>query len=521
MNIIGFQSGHDVSYSVLNEGVPVICEEMERITRKKMQRGDGLQFFFSRNSGEFLSDSSFSFGNLKGRRGRVFHDRTAERQMNKVLSENGGKFYEFGHHLSHAANAFFTSDFEKALVVTMDAGGWEDDSMRASFTVSQGIKNKIWRLETFSVKDLDLGGAWHKLTKEVFGLSVGYPKGDQAGTVMAMATMGSPKYMDMFPITPERVEKLKAIASVSESDKFDVAASLQLWTEETFLNIAKQYFPYHENVCLSGGVSLNCVMTGKIKNWFPNIKNIFCDPIPYDGGLSLGSARYLWHDVLENPRIYNSVKNSSPYLGKSYPEVSVISACRDSKIQYKYVTDDDVLKELDNQKIVAVFGGRSEIGRRALGNRSILVDPRNSSMKQKINENVKHRQWFRPFAPSILEERVKDWFEDEYLSPYMSFALKFKESVKDKVPAVVHYDGTGRLQTVNKSMNPWYYEFISKWEKVSGVPILLNTSFNDTEPIVETPEDAIHCFLNTKIDYLYFFDYGILVEKNNDYIDSV
>jgi len=178
------------------------------------------------------------------------------------------------------------------------------------------------------------------------------------------------------------------------------------------------------------------------------------------------------------------------------------------------INDKEIIELLCNQNIICVFGGSSESGRRALGNRSILADPRNNNMKDIINEKVKHRQWFRPFAPSILREEVKNWFEKDIDSPYMSFVLKFKEEVRDKVPAVVHFDGSGRLQTVTKNDNKWYYNFISKFKDKTGVPILLNTSFNDREPIVETPEDAIKCFKGTDIDYLYFYDYNILVSKN-------
>ena len=168
-----------------------------------------------------------------------------------------------------------------------------------------------------------------------------------------------------------------------------------------------------------------------------------------------------------------------------------------------------------NQNIISVFGGPSESGRRALGNRSILADPRKKEMKDIINEKVKHRQWFRPFAPSILREEVSNWFEHDIDSPYMSFAIKFKEEVRNKAQAVVHFDGTGRLQTVTENDNKWYYDFIKSFHIKTGVPILLNTSFNDREPIVETPLDAIKCFKNTEIDYLYFYDYNILVKKSN------
>ena len=168
------------------------------------------------------------------------------------------------------------------------------------------------------------------------------------------------------------------------------------------------------------------------------------------------------------------------------------------------------------KKLSLFFGEGSESGRRALGNRSIICDPRSQKMKDMINEKVKHRQWFRPFAPSILREHVKDWFTKDVDSPYMTTVLDWKEEVKDKVPAVVHLNGTARLQTVTENDNKWYYNFIKKFYDRTGVPVLLNTSFNDREPIVETPEHAINCFMGTNIDYLYFRDFGILVCKKED-----
>ena len=185
-------------------------------------------------------------------------------------------------------------------------------------------------------------------------------------------------------------------------------------------------------------------------------------------------------------------------------------------LRYSEATDDDVIELLSkDNNVISVFGGGSESGRRALGNRSILADPRSPKMKDIINEKVKHRQWFRPFAPSIIREEVKNWFDRDIDSPYMSFVLNWKEDMKDKVPAVVHLDGTARLQTITENDNKWYYNFISKFKEKTDVPILLNTSFNDREPIVETPEHAINCFLGTDIDYLYFYDYGFLVKKRS------
>ena len=178
----------------------------------------------------------------------------------------------------------------------------------------------------------------------------------------------------------------------------------------------------------------------------------------------------------------------------------------------------NVVNLLNEQNIISIFNEGSESGRRALGNRSIIADPRSDKMKDIINEKVKHRQWFRPFAPSILREEVGKWFMYDVDSPYMNLVMPFREEMKNKVPAVVHFDGTARLQTVTENDNNWYYNFIKKWFKVSGVPIVLNTSFNDREPIVETPEHAVNCFLGTDIDYLYFYDENILVEKYEDNI---
>ena len=203
-------------------------------------------------------------------------------------------------------------------------------------------------------------------------------------------------------------------------------------------------------------------------------------------------------------------------MGKSYDEddIKIALKVREGEVVFGDASDEfviDLLTEDDN--VISVYGGGSESGRRALGNRSILADPRSLKMKDIINDKVKHRQWFRPFAPSILREEVSNWFVHDVDSPYMSIALKFKDGMAEKVPAVTHNDGTARLQSVDEEDNKWYHNFIKKFDERTGVPIVLNTSFNDREPIVETPEHALNCFLRTNIDYLYFRDYGLLVRK--------
>tara|TARA_Y100001938_G_scaffold133942_1_gene193864 strand:- start:1129 stop:1884 length:756 start_codon:yes stop_codon:yes gene_type:complete len=249
-------------------------------------------------------------------------------------------------------------------------------------------------------------------------------------------------------------------------------------------------------------------------DWYPQIENIYVCPVPYDAGLAIGAAQYVYHHELGQPRVHWH-NNATPYLGRKYSRQEILNAIKGSGLHCEDSFSSDsaakLLSEEDN--IISVFAGGSESGRRALGNRSILADPRSPKMKDIINEKVKHRQWFRPFAPSILREEVSNWFEKDIDCPYMTAVIKFKDSVKDKVPAVVHLDGTGRLQTVTEKDNPWYYNFIKKFKEYSGVPIVLNTSFNDREPIVETPEHAIACFSQTDIDYLYFADEELLVKK--------
>tara|TARA_B100000902_G_scaffold396460_1_gene457517 strand:+ start:1075 stop:2715 length:1641 start_codon:yes stop_codon:yes gene_type:complete len=544
MKILGFQPGHDVSYCILDNGVPTIHEELERFIREKEPLGDGLEMAFERLPESELNDMKY-FVNGCPRARKTYPDILAkkepERKMKELIEKNGGKYFIVGHHQSHAANAFFSSNFDEALVITIDGSGtdkvnWEDvekeygetETFSTAFTFWRGKGLDIEPIKRIPMEELTIGSPWRVYTGKLFGLSSGHPHGLAAGTVMAMAAPGNPEkywkdFYDAFkaggggpsPATHRNVEKYKPIVERSEQDAFDVAAGLQKATEvicrEIMTPIIEQYNPKH--ICMSGGVVLNSVMVGKMYDWFPNVEQIYICPVPYDGGLSIGGAQFIYHQVFRNPRVkWND--NSSPYLGGTYDSEEIMEVLSDNEnLKYRFVDDLDVIDLLTKEKIVSVFGGGSESGRRALGNRSILCDPTSPDMKDIINEKVKHRQWFRPFAPSILREEVNKWFEYDVDSPYMTTVLEWKDEVKDKVPAVVHLNGTARLQTVTENDNEWYYNFIKKFGDKTGVPILLNTSFNDREPIVETPEHAVNCYMGTDIDYLYFYNYGILVEK--------
>ena len=514
MKILGFSSGsHDSSYCIMEDGVVIIHEELERITRIKECDGDPLKFFEDRggNLEDFHYIVTFPHGDKK------YYPPTMDK-VQSLAKQGKVNFLMVGHHQSHAANAFHSSPFEDAIVITIDGGGWDFDpnnpsNMFASnFSFWVANKNTLTPI-SFS-NSFNLGWAWSTLTKEVFNMSGGGPPyGCQAGTVMAMAAFGdSSKYYDSLKDVFWNHDYSK-FKELTDQDQFDFASALQKHTEEFFFNIIEKCLSVYQtkNICISGGVALNCVMCGKIFDRFRGC-NIYIPPVPYDSGLAIGCCQFVWHNILGNKNMRHAI-NSSPYIGNQYGELSVTDAIRTHDCVSQHITDDGVISMLNEGKIIAVYGGKSESGRRALGNRSILADPRPLDMKDKINEKVKHRKWFRPFAPSILREKVVDWFKHDIDSPYMSFAIQFKYGMGDKVPAVNHKDNTARLQTVSREDNEWYHSFISKWEKISGVPILLNTSFNDREPIVETPYDAIACFKKTDIDYLYFREFGLLVSK--------
>jgi len=549
--ITGLWSGHDCAYCTLDtSGQPIIHAELERYNREKSPLGDVVSFMNERTPEYFLNTKYFGAPYPVK---KLENYKDSMEKIESQISKAGGRLFYFPHHYCHAANAFYSSNFGEALVITLDGGGVENEAAgETCCTIWHGIGNQLSPLKTFTPAEINIGGVWSRITRYVFDLQNGWPRGGQEGTVMAMAALGDPKkYYDDFikmltvdklaagfkppgqpngarlpgkdPVHPY-LEKWAKIANASEQEKYNLAASLQLATEaliQTIIRHGIQAIGNRKiNVCLSGGVTLNSVAMGKIKPWFPHVNDIYIPPVPYDAGLAIGAAQIIYHGVLCRPRVvWNN--NFPSYMGEVWSDSDVNEAIAslaedNEKVKISSCDDDKAIQYLLDQKIIAIFNDKSESGRRALGNRSILADPRSIKMKEEINNKVKHRQWFRPFAPTILKECASDWFDNYLESPYMQFVLPFKEGKKDLVPAVVHFDGTARLQTIDEEHNPWYYGFIKKWEKVSGVPILLNTSFNDREPICENPSHAINCFLGTNIDCLYFpGQKKILVKENS------
>ena len=553
MNLLGFYSHKESSAAIVVDNVLLAHIELERYHRIKEAPGPSVEYavkYALPALGLELKDIDCFATVYRSSYYGVYGD------QQYVPRE---KLRYFGHHEAHCADAFFSSDFSDALIISLDGGGWESDKLYAGATVYYGRDGNIFPVRIFASTEHLPGSAWGRATRYVFRESVGPPLGHKAGTLMAMAAFGDgkqfhQKFYDALTCKLEEAtwcppghlafkeqienssivealdltknephpywDEFTKLADESDAARFDLAAGLQSATEQYIrefianaVRLAADQGFKSNNICITGGTALNSVAMGKVKEWFPNL-NLYIPPIPYDAGLCIGVC-YLSSLALSPERKAPIFKKpTTPFFGIPY------SAAREKhallhyqdKVQVKRSSLEEVASSLYQDKIVAVFHGESESGRRALGHRSILANPCSPNMKQMINDKVKHRQWFRPFAPAILHEYGPQWFENYQFSPTMSLCLAFKEEKRASVPAVVHKDGTGRLQSVTEE-NDFLYELLQKFNKLSGVPVLLNTSFNDREPIVETPEHAIACFLKTDIDYLYFSEAKLLVEK--------
>jgi carbamoyltransferase len=293
-----------------------------------------------------------------------------------------------------------------------------------------------------------------------------------------------------------------------------LAASLQARLEEVYLGMLRKLAKASglKSICLAGGVAFNCVANGKIFEATP-FEQVYVQPAAGDAGLAVGAAYYVWHQKLGKPR---SFVMGHAYWGPEYSEGEIRGTMEASGIADKgYLVEELSQQELARRaaaivadgKILGWFQGRAEWGPRALGNRSIVADPRRADMKDILNRRIKHREIFRPFAPSILAEATGEWFEHSHPSPFMTLAYAVRPEKRALIPAPTHVDGTGRLQTVTKEANPRYHALISAFRDLTGVPVVLNTSFNDNEPIVCRPEEAIDCFLRTKMDALVLGDF--------------
>tara|TARA_B110000858_G_scaffold197389_1_gene258852 strand:+ start:1660 stop:3495 length:1836 start_codon:yes stop_codon:yes gene_type:complete len=465
------------------------------------------------------------------------------------------KIFFSEHHLSHAASAFYASPYEKAVIITLDGvGEW------ASSSIAIGNKNKIEIKKEIHFPN-SLG-----LFYSAFTYYIGFRVNSGEYKLMGLAPYGKPIYKNIimdniidikddgsFRLDQSYFNYATGLTMVSNNfiklfgkkvrrpdidnlSQFhmDIAASVQAVTEEIIIKItrfaSKEYGL--QNLCLAGGVALNCVANGKILK-DKKFKNIWIQPASGDAGGSVGAALAYWHNALDKPRDINDqdlMKGS--FLGPKFIDVEIEDDLNDLAAIYKKLDYVDMIrltaKAISEEKAIGWFQGRMEFGPRALGGRSILGDPRSSKTQKNLNLKVKYRESFRPFGPSILENKASEWFDINVKSPYMLLVAELNEKLKIKmtekqknlfgieklnvrkseIPAVTHVDYSARLQTVSENYNKPYFDLITEFERITGCPILVNTSFNIRgEPIVCDPKDAFKCFMGTELDILVIGNY--------------
>jgi len=474
------------------------------------------------------------------------------------------KIYFSEHHLSHAASAFYPSPFKDSVILTLDGvGEW------ATTTVAMGIDNKIDMIKEIHFPH-SLG-----LLYSAFTYYAGFKVNSGEYKLMGLAPYGEPKFKNIIlkelvdvkddgsfrlnmkyfnyatglTMTNEKFSNLFG-EKVRDPEKelltqfhMDIAASIQAVTEYIVLKLTTflSKETKSKNLCMAGGVALNCVANGKIiKNGI--FKNLWIQPAAGDAGGSLGAALAFWHQELGNKRNPSLTHDemSGSYLGPSFDNSQTENSLKSLGASYEKRSDEDLIsliaKEINNGKIVGWFQGRMEFGPRALGARSIIADARSEKMQKELNLKIKFRESFRPFAPSILREDLNNWFELNCDSPYMSFVSDVKKNIcismkenekklfgidqlnvkRSLIPAVTHVDYSARIQTVHKETNPKYYKLLKKFKEITNCPILLNTSFNVRgEPIVCSIEDAYRCFMGTNLDILVCENF-VLYKKNQN-----
>ena len=498
-------------------------------------------------------------------RDKLFQKNLIFNELKKIdknfSSLNKIKFSE--HHLSHAASAFFPSPFEEACILTLDGvGEW------ATTTIGIGKKNKIKILEEIHFPH-SLG-----LLYSAFTYYLGFKVNSGEYKVMGLAPYGEPKFkkkilekiinvkedgsfsMNMkyfgyatdLKMINEKFENLfgektrKAESEQLNQFHMNIAASIQSVTEDIVLKISKYIVGKYKikNLCLAGGVALNCVANGKILKE-KIFDNLWIQPAAGDAGGSLGAALVYSYNELNNNRSEFKDLMKGSYLGPDYDDEEIESVLKKNKAKYTKYSENEVLKlvstYLRDNKAVGWFQGKMEYGPRALGNRSILANAKSKDMQKDLNLKVKFRESFRPFAPAILKERVNEFFELNTISPYMLLVSNIKEGIKVKdsnqkninfkgidklneirslIPAVTHVDYSARIQTVDQDINPKFYKLIKEFDKLESFPILVNTSFNiRSEPIVCTPYDALRCFMGTNLDILVIENF-ILLKSDQD-----
>jgi len=563
MYILGINAYHgDSSACILKDGIVIAASEEERFRRIKHWAGfpsEAIKFCLgeaniditqvdyitisrdpSANIHKKILHAAKNLVSVKALKDRLSNTKKVggvKAELSKVFNIPEDKIKaevkNIEHHRSHLASAFFASPFDEAAILSIDGFGDFTSTM-----IATGKGNKIEVLDTV-IYPHSAGIFYTSLTQYL-----GFPHYGDEYKVMGLAPYGEPKYVDELKkiilfkdnglfelntnyfkhakegvamswengdphidsIFSKELENLlgparKSGEELTQKHK-DIATSVQRVTEELIFHILNhlQKRTGLKNICIAGGVAQNSVANGKIleKTTF---EHIYIPSAGHDAGTALGSALWLYNHILENdrlPAIYNA------YTGAKSSNEQVEACLKADNIEYTKYNDEELLEVVSDAlvdgKVIGWFQGRAEFGPRALGHRSIIVDPRRTDAKELLNAKIKRRESFRPFAPSILEEYVSEYFEKTDKVPFMEKVYPIKKEKHAEIPAVTHVDGTGRLQTVEKGDR--YYDLIEKFRQKTGTPILLNTSFNENEPIVNTPKEALDCYLRTEMDML-------------------
>ena len=578
MYILGINAYHaDSSAAIFKDGVMIAATEEERFTRVKHWAGFpvlAIQFCL-REAGISLAavdyitigrdpKAKFAKKLLYLLKNPASVKEALERRRNSKMvasleqefatidssvsfTEIKKKICNIEHHRSHLASAFFASPFTESAILSIDGSGDFSTTM-----IAVGRGNQIEVLDSIDFP-VSCG-----LFYTAFTQYLGFPHYGDEYKVMGLAPYGEAKYIDKVKATLKFLpnglfswdaayfaEPAKAGVTYENNipivgtmyaqklvDTFgaarlpneeltqyhkDIATSVQRVTEELIFHILIKLRERTglENICIAGGVAQNSVANGKIAE-ATGFKNVYIPSAGHDAGISMGSALYQYNHVLQMPR---AAPIYSAYTGSKFSNDEIEIFLKSRNIEYTKLPDEElydvVTDKLIEPGVVGWFNGRAEFGPRALGARSIIADPRNTKAKELLNAKVKRRESFRPFAPSILKEHVKDYFTKHDEVPFMEKVFPIKPEKHKEIPAVTHVDGTGRLQTVDKTITPRYYALIEAFYKKTGVPILLNTSFNENEPIVNTPEEALNCFLRTQMDMLVLENCVIYRNHNN------
>ena len=563
---------HDSAAALLKDGIVIAAVEEERFSRKKFDDDfpkkaiqwcldetkikpyqiDSVAFYdkpvlkFERLLDNYIAVAPRGLYSFLDTIPKWLHKRLwVKNDIKKSLKGFKGDIIFPDHHMSHAAYAFYTSPFDEAAILSVDGvGEWTTASFGIAKNNSISLSNDIrW--------PHSLG-----LLYSAFTYFLGFKVNEGEYKLMGLSAYGKPRYYDLildnlvdvkddgsihlnmkyFAFTYDKVMTNKKFSELfgvlprkkdekMEQIHFDLGASIQKVLEEIILKMAKHI---HEktgmkNLCYGGGVALNGVANYRLLQEGP-FENIFIPPSPGDAGSAVGCAQYAYYihhkNISKNTKQDSSQKiRENVYVGPEYTDEEIKEFLDSKDINYETFDRESLLqntaKLITEGNIVGWYQGKMEWGPRALGNRSILADPRNEKMKEILNEKIKHRESFRPFAPSIMEEHISDYFEMDIPSPYMLMVAKIKQP--EKIPAVTHVDGTGRLQSVSKDSNPLYYDLINEFYKITNVPVIINTSMNVMgEPIVNTPEQAYNMILKTDMDCIVLGNNIIFAKGKNN-----